>query len=192
MKARNTSGSFARYADSAITFRGNQSAISISTVTGLHRNGSPVAYDVPNHSTLPSRSRSSAPSSGAPYDETKNASAIAVVSSSDHSRRSVASPPAGNIRSIHSTNGRHIGQLSEVSGGYSCEPKSIAPSTTARVVAGSVRVNDWSASSIKVPILIARSSNGSGTIKASLTTVPRLWSTYTRTESACPDGSVTP
>ena len=43
MKARTRSGSPARYAGSAITLRGNQSASSISTVTGLHRSGSPVA-----------------------------------------------------------------------------------------------------------------------------------------------------
>jgi hypothetical protein len=98
----------------------------------------------------------------------------------------------GSIRSIHSTKGRHIGHVSEVGGGYSREPKSIAASTTARAVAGSVRVNDWSGSSISEPSLIARSSSGSATTNASFTTVPRLWSTYTSADTACPDGSITP
>ena len=45
---------------------------------------------------------------------------------------------------------------------------------TARVVAGLVRVSDWPGSSIRVPLLIARSSSGSGTTNASFTTDPNV------------------
>ena len=147
---------------------------------------------MPNHNTLSSRSRSSAPVERGAVRRGEELLAIAAFSSSDHSRRSGATPPVGSIRSIHSTSGRHIGHESVSIGGYSIEPVSIAASTAARAVAGSVRVSRWSGSSIRVPILSARSSSGSGTMNASFTTVPRLWSTYTSADSASPDGNTTP
>src|SRR5215472_5578905 len=106
----------------------------------------------------------------------ENRSASFFFLASPHLGRTYPDPPSGSSRNSHSTSGREDGQVSVSKGGNVIAPILIASVTRARASARPMSRNVTPGSPTVSRIRSTTSSIGTGTGKASFTTVPRLWS----------------